>query len=83
MTSNSTSIPISFRFCCMYSFIGRGSICPEPLAEISILVWIGLSGPKPASARSARAASGSYLSSKLGLPYHGSAGETCPDAWMP
>ena len=62
----------------MYSFIGRGSICPEPLAEIIILVLIGLSGPKPASASRAFAASGSWRSSKLGEPYQGSAGDTCP-----
>src|SRR5260221_759456 len=47
-TSNEMSKLHSFRFCCRYSFIGNGSICPEPLVEIMILAFTGLSRPQPA-----------------------------------
>ena len=35
----------SARFCCTYSFIGKGSIWPEPLAEIANLSCSGFPGP--------------------------------------
>src|SRR5437879_1212602 len=36
--SNSTSTPQAcLRFCCKYSFIGSGNICPEPDVEIITL----------------------------------------------
>ena len=35
----------SFRFCCRYSFIGNGNICPEPLVEIMTFAATGFSGP--------------------------------------
>src|SRR5712692_4756685 len=44
-TSKEMSKLHSFRFCCRYSFIGKGSICPEPLVEIIILALTGLSCP--------------------------------------
>src|SRR5215475_12222019 len=44
-TSKEMSKLHSCRFCCRYSFIGSGNICPEPLVEIMILVLTGLSGP--------------------------------------
>ena len=62
----------------MYSFIGSGSIWPDPLAEISIVVLIGLSGPKPASARRAFAASGSYLRGEARRAVPGIAGRDVP-----
>src|SRR5947208_14493337 len=34
-----------FKFCCRNSFIGSGSIWPEPLVVIMILALTGLSGP--------------------------------------
>ena len=38
ITSNSTLTPqASLRFCCRNSFIGSGSICPEPEFEIIAL----------------------------------------------
>src|SRR6266481_4834681 len=53
-TSNSTVTPqASLRFCCKYSFIGRGNICPEPEFEIIALNDRGLAGVYPASASSA------------------------------
>src|SRR5262249_23628654 len=47
-TSNEMSNQHSFRFCCKYSFIGSGSICPEPLVEIMILALSGFFRPLPA-----------------------------------
>ena len=45
ITSNSTLTPqASFRFCCKNSFIGNGSICPEPEFEISALNESGFAG---------------------------------------
>ncbi len=44
-TSKEMSKPHSFRFCCRNSFIGNGSIWPEPLVEIMTLLLTGLSGP--------------------------------------
>ena len=44
-TSNEMSKLHSFRFCCRNSFIGSGSIWPEPLVVIMILALTGLSGP--------------------------------------
>ena len=44
-TSNSTLTPqASFRFSCRNSFIGSGSICPEPEVEIMILSESGFAG---------------------------------------
>jgi hypothetical protein len=44
-TSNSVSTPTSLRFCWTNSFIIRGCIWPEPLVEIAIFSFSGLSGP--------------------------------------
>src|SRR6266498_754101 len=44
-TSKEMSKLHPFRFCCRYSFIGNGSICPEPLVVIMIFALIGLSEP--------------------------------------
>ncbi len=45
ITSNSTLTPqASFRFCCRNSFIGSGSICPEPEFEIIALNDSGFAG---------------------------------------
>src|SRR5258708_17303402 len=61
-TSNSTLTPqASFRFCCRNSFIGKGSICPEPEFEINALNDSGFAGVYPASASSALALAGSNL----------------------
>src|SRR6202165_5061666 len=61
-TSNSQLTPqASFRFCCRNSFIGRGSICPEPEFEIIALNDSGLAGEYPASASSALPLAGSNL----------------------
>src|ERR1700676_1303784 len=61
-TSNSTLTPqASFRFCCRNSFIGRGSICPEPEFEIHPFNERGLAGEYPASASSALPLAASYL----------------------
>jgi hypothetical protein len=38
MTSNWASKPTALRFSCTYSFIGSGSIWPEPEVEIAILI---------------------------------------------
>ena len=38
MTSKVVSKPTAFRFSCTYSFIGSGSIWPEPEVEIAILI---------------------------------------------
>jgi hypothetical protein len=35
------SNPASFMLCCRYSFIGNGSIWPEPLVEIMIMALTG------------------------------------------
>ena len=43
-TSKEISKLHSFRFCCRYSFIGNGNICPEPLVEIITFAATGLSG---------------------------------------
>src|SRR5580704_7763313 len=62
LTSNSTSTPqASFRFCCRYSFIGNGSICPEPEFEIITLNDSGLADVYPASANSALPLAGSNV----------------------
>ena len=45
MTSNEVSKPTAFRFSCTYSFIGSGSIWPEPEVEIAILIFGFLFGP--------------------------------------
>src|ERR1700731_3263814 len=61
-TSNATLTPqASFRFCCRNSFIGRGSICPEPEFEIITLNDNGFAGVYPASASSALPLAGSNL----------------------
>ena len=44
-TSKVMSKPHCFMVCCMNSFIGSGSIWPEPLVEIMTLALTGLSGP--------------------------------------
>ena len=44
-TSKSMSMPSGLKFCCMNSFIGIGTIWPEPEVEIMILALTGLSGP--------------------------------------
>src|ERR1700759_3556911 len=50
-TSKSTLTPqASLRFCCRNSFIGSGSIWPEPELEICTLNDSGLAAVKPASA---------------------------------
>src|SRR5258708_1181131 len=51
-TSKEMSKLHSFKFCCRYSFIGKGNICPAPLVEIMIFALTGLSGPYPASFKS-------------------------------
>src|ERR1700675_1613648 len=62
ITSNSTVTPqASFRFCCRNSFIGKGSICPEPEFEINALNDNGLASEYPASASSALPLAGSNL----------------------
>src|SRR5580692_11029945 len=61
-TSKSTSTPqASFRFCCKYSFIGNGSICPEPEFEIITLNDSGFADVYPASANSALPLAGSNV----------------------
>ncbi len=45
MTSNWVSKPTAFRFSCTYSFIGSGSIWPEPEVEMAILILGFLLGP--------------------------------------
>ncbi len=60
-TSKSMSMPTALKFCCMNSFIGMGTICPDPDVEIMIFAFTGLSGPYPAAFSSAFAFSGSYL----------------------
>jgi len=52
ITSKEASKPTALRFCWMYSFIGSGSIWPEPEVEIAILILGFLVGPYPASASS-------------------------------
>src|SRR6185436_19354994 len=71
MTSNEASKPTALRFSCTYSFIGSGSIWPDPDVEMAILILGLLVALKPASASSFLAAAGSYLMSKLGEPYQG------------
>ncbi len=44
-TSKSMFMPTAWKPCCMNSFIGIGSICPEPEVEIMIFARTGLSGP--------------------------------------
>ena len=56
-TSNAMSKPHCFMLCCRNSFMGSGSICPEPLVEIMTLARTGRSGPYPASLSSALARS--------------------------
>ena len=60
-TSKVMSNPHCFMLCWMNSFMGSGSIWPEPLVEIMTLALTGLSGPKPASLRSALALAGSKV----------------------
>ena len=57
--SKSMSMPTSCRFCCRNSFIGIGTIWPEPEVEIMILARTRLSPPYPASLSRARALPGS------------------------
>src|SRR5438477_284269 len=57
--------------CCKYSFIGNGSIWPEPEAEVWTLTANFLPGPYPASCISFCADGLSYLIWKLGLPRQG------------
>jgi hypothetical protein len=51
----------SLRFCCRNSFIGSGSIWPEPEFEIIALKESGLAGVYPASASRALPLAGSNL----------------------
>jgi hypothetical protein len=44
-TSKVMSNPHCFMVCWMNSFMGSGSIWPEPLVEIITLAFTGLSGP--------------------------------------
>ena len=44
-TSKSMSMPTALKFCCMNSFIGIGTIWPDPDVEIMIFAFTGLSGP--------------------------------------
>ena len=44
-TSKSMFMPSAAKFCCSSSFIGIGSICPDPEVEIMILAVSGLLGP--------------------------------------
>ena len=71
MTSSSTSKKHSFEACCTNSFIGIGSIWPEPDAEVCTFTLSFLSAEKPASVISFAAASGSYLIWNFGLPRQG------------
>src|SRR3979411_357140 len=72
-TSNSTLTPqASFRFCCRNSFIGSGSICPEPEFEINVLNDSGFAVVYPASASSALPLVGSNLYRFAGAPKSGS-----------
>src|SRR5687767_10547967 len=77
---SSKLIPTFLRFCWMYSFIGRGSIWPEPEGETSTFSVSGLSLVYPASARSFLAVSGSYLIWNFGEPNHGLDLSTAPAA---
>src|SRR3954468_3448261 len=43
-TSKSMSMPTALKFCCMNSFIGIGTICPDPEVEIMIFALHRLSG---------------------------------------
>src|SRR4029078_7017443 len=65
---------------CRYSFIGSGSIWPDPDAEVWIFTVSFLLGPNPASCISFCAAALSYLISKLGLPRQGWPGSKVPVA---
>src|SRR6202043_2396560 len=62
------------------SFIGSGSIWPEPDAEVCTLTASFLLGPYPASCISFCAAGLSYLISKVGLPRPGFSGSKVPVA---
>src|SRR5262249_20677927 len=60
--SNCTSTPQAcFRVSCRYSFIGKGSICPEAEGEIITLNDNGFSEVKPASASMALPFEGSNM----------------------
>src|SRR3954463_12030043 len=71
ITSKVQSKPTALRFSCTYSFIGSGSIWPEPEVEIAILIFGFLVALYPASASSFWAAAGSYLMAKGGEPNQG------------
>src|SRR5262249_28135230 len=59
-TSNSMLTPQAcLKFSCRYSFIGSGSIWPDPEVEIITLSDNGFCGVKPAAARSALPFAGS------------------------
>src|SRR5438270_8323589 len=70
---NSTSIPISRRFSCTNSFMGKGSICPDPEVEIKKLVLTRLPS-RPACFMSSLAFFTSYVYVKAGLPNQGCPG---------
>src|ERR1700704_1445096 len=73
ITSNPTLTPqASFRFCCRNSFIGKGSICPEPEFEIKTLNDSGFAAVYPASASNALPFAGSNLQRLTGAPKSGS-----------
>ena len=61
ITSRSTSKKHSARLCCTNSFIGTGSIWPEPEAEVCVFTLSLLSFENPAAVISLRASLGSYL----------------------
>src|ERR1700678_1330352 len=61
-TSNATLTPqASLRFCCRNSFIGSGSIWPEPEFEIIALKDSGLAREYPAAGTSALPLAASHL----------------------
>ena len=62
----------------MNSFIGSGSIWPEPDAEVCVFTFSFLAFEKPASVISLRASFGSYLIWNFGLPRHGWPGSKVP-----
>src|ERR1700682_3247302 len=56
------TLQASFRFCCRNSFIGKGSICPEPEFEINALNDHGFAAVYADSASSGLPLAGSDLS---------------------
>ena len=66
------------RFSCSASFIGSGSIWPEPEVETMTLKDSGLAAVKPASASSFFPFSGSNVYLLTGLPKAGSVGFNQP-----